>query len=108
VFAGTFASFAVAIGLGSVAFMLGAIIGRKGIALGIATAVGVGGYVLYTLTQTTGDLEALAWLSPWRWYVDDAMLINGLDWEVLLPFGTMILSLLVGWQVFVRRDLKGG
>jgi len=108
VLAGTFASFAVAIGLGSVAFMLGAVIGRKSIALGIATAIGVGGYVLYTLTQTTGDLQFLAWLSPWRWYVDDAMLINGLTWPVLLPFGTMVVSLLVGWQVFLHRDLKGG
>jgi ABC-2 type transport system permease protein len=108
IFAGTFASFAVAIGLGSVAFMLGAVIGRKAIALGIATAVGVGGYVLYTLTQTTGDLKVLAWFSPWRWYVNDAMLINGLNWPVLLPFGTMVVGLLVGWQVFLHRDLKGG
>jgi ABC-2 type transport system permease protein len=108
VFAGTFAAFAVALGLGAIAFMLGAAIGRKSTALGIATAVGVGGYVLYTLSEMTGDLESLTWLSPWRWYVDDAMLVNGLDWPVLLPFGTAVVSLLVGWQVFVRRDLKGG
>jgi hypothetical protein len=36
------------------------------------------------------------------------MLVNGLDWPVLLPFGTVIVGLLVGWQVFIRRDLKGG
>jgi putative exporter of polyketide antibiotics len=108
VFGGTFAAFAVALGLGAIAFMLGAAIGRKATALGIATAIGVGGYVLYTLSATTGDLEALTWVSPWRWYVDDAMLVNGLDWPVLLPFGTAIVGLLVGWQVFIRRDLKGG
>jgi ABC-2 type transport system permease protein len=108
VLAGTFASFAVSIGLGSVAFMLGAVIGRKSIALGIATAVGVGGYVLYTLSNMTGSLGFLAWVSPWRWYVDDAMLIDGLAWPVLLPFVTMIVCLVVGWQVFIRRDLKGG
>jgi ABC-2 type transport system permease protein len=108
VVAGTFASFAVSIGLGSVAFMLGAVIGRKSIALGIATAVGVGGYVLYTLSNMTGSLGFLAWVSPWRWYVDDAMLIDGLAWPVLLPFVTMIVCLVVGWQVFIRRDLKGG
>lgn len=63
---------------------------------------------LYTLSEMTGDLESLTWFSPWRWYVDDAMLVNGLDWPVLLPFGTAIVGLVVGWQVFIRRDLEGG
>lgn len=54
----------------------------------------------------TSSLDALTWFSPWRWYVDDVMLINGLTPEVLIPFGTATVSLLVGWWVFLHRDLQ--
>jgi putative exporter of polyketide antibiotics len=54
----------------------------------------------------TSSLEFLTWISPWRWYIDDVMLINGLDWDVLLPFGLAAVCALVGWQVFLRRDLQ--
>jgi ABC-2 type transport system permease protein len=103
---GTVSSFAVAIGLAGVAFLIGSATGRKGVALGAATALGVGGYVLYTLSNMTDSLGALTWLSPWRWYIADAMLINGLTWNVVLPFLTATVSLLVGWWAFLRRDLQ--
>jgi ABC-2 type transport system permease protein len=103
---GTISSFAIAIGLAGVAFLIGSATGRKAVALGVATALGVGGYVLYTLSSMTGSLGALTWLSPWRWYIADAMLINGLTWNVLLPFLTATVSLLVGWWAFLRRDLQ--
>jgi hypothetical protein len=34
------------------------------------------------------------------------MLINGLTWNVALPFVLATLSLLVGWWAFLRRDLQ--
>lgn len=106
--AGTLAAFAIALGLTGIAFLVGAVTGRKSIAVGVAAGVGVGGYVLYTLSSMTTSLDAIVWLSPWRWYVGDAMLINGLSSAVLLPFATATVSLLVGWQVFLHRDLRGG
>jgi ABC-2 type transport system permease protein len=106
VFNGTFSSFAVGLGIAGVAFLLGGVTGRKGVALGGASAFGIGGYVLYTLSNMTGSLEALTWIAPWRWYVDDAMLIFGLDWDVLLPFGCAIIGFLIGWLAFLRRDLQ--
>lgn len=105
---GTFASFAVAVGIAGVAFAIGAVSGRKGLALGVSSTLGIGGYVLYTLSNMTGSLEALTWISPWRWYVAEAMLIHGLDWEVVLPFVTAAIGLLAGWAVFLRRDLQTG
>ena len=106
IFNGTFSAFAVGLGLAGVAFLLGAATGRKALALGVATALGVGGYVLYTLSNSTGNLKPLTWISPWRWYVADAMLIKGLTWNVALPFVLAALSLLVGWWAFLRRDLQ--
>lgn len=104
--AGTFSSFAVALGLMGIAFLIGGVTGRKGITLGSASAIGLGGYVLYTLSTTTDSLEFLTWVSPWRWYVDDAMLIDGLTWDVIFPFGTATIGLLIGWQAFLHRDLQ--
>jgi ABC-2 type transport system permease protein len=103
---GTVSAFAVALGLTSIAFLIGAVTGRKGWAIGGASAIGIGGYVLYTLSSTTSSLDAFTWFSPWRWYVRDVMLIDGLTWSVLLPFVTATVSLLVGWWAFRRRDLR--
>jgi beta-exotoxin I transport system permease protein len=105
---GTFAAFAVAVGLTGIAFLLGAATGRRSIAMGVAAAVGVGGYVLYTLSSMTSSLDALTWVSPWRWYVDDVMLIDGLSGNVLLPFVTATVSVAAGWWIFLHRDLRGG
>ena len=104
--AGTFAAFAVGLGVTGVAYLLGAATGRKGLTLGTSSAIAIASYVLYTLSETTGALETLTWISAWRWYIDDVMLINGLDWDVVLPFALAAVCLVVGWQVFVRRDLQ--
>jgi len=102
---GTISAFAIALGLASLAFLIGAVTGRKNIALGGAATLGVGGYVLYTLSSMTSSLDGLTWLSSWRWYVDDVMLINGLNWPVLIPFGVATISLLISWWAFLHRDL---
>lgn len=104
--AGTFAALAVGVGTGSTAFLLGAVLGRHGLAVGIASGFAIAGYILYTLSNVTGSLDALTWISPWRWYVEDAMFINGLDWDVALPFVLAAVCLAVGWWSFLRRDLR--
>jgi len=103
---GTVSAFAIALGLASIAFLIGAATGRRGLALGVASALGLGGYVFYTLSSMTSSLDALTWLSSWRWYVDDVMLINGLNWPVLVPFGVAVVALLVSWWAFLHRDLQ--
>ncbi len=106
IFAGTFAAFAVGVGTAGVAYLIGCVTGRRGFTIGLSSAIAVGGYVLYTLSESTGSLEALTWISPWRWYLDDAMLINGLTWDVLLPFALALVCMLGGWQALLRRDLQ--
>ena len=106
ILAGTFAAFAVGVSGFGIAFLIGGVTGRKGFTTAISAAIVGGGYVLYTLANTTGNLEWLTWLSPWRWYIADTMLISGLDWPVILPFITALVGLLIGWQVFLRRDLQ--
>jgi ABC-2 type transport system permease protein len=104
--AGTFSAFAVGVGIFGLAYLIGAVTGRKATTLGVSSGIAIAGYVFYTLSEMTSSLEFLTWVSPWRWYIDDVMLINGLDWDVLLPFGLALVCLVVGWQVFLRRDLQ--
>ena len=105
-FVGGFAAMAVGLGSGAVAYFLGAATGRRGLALGVSSGFAVAGYVLYTLANVTGDFEPITWLSPWRWFMDDAMMVNGLTWDVLWPFVLALVALLAGWQLFLRRDLQ--
>jgi ABC-2 type transport system permease protein len=105
-FVGGFAAMAVGLGSGAVAYFLGAATGRRGFALGVSSGFAVAGYVLYTLSNVTGDYEALTWISPWRWFMDDAMMVNGLTWDVAYPFVLALVALVAGWQLFLRRDLQ--
>jgi ABC-2 type transport system permease protein len=103
---GGLSAMSVALGSGAIAYFVGAAVGRRGIALGVASGVAVGGYVMYTMANTTGDLEWLTWFSPWRWFIDDAMMVNGLTADVLWPVGLTVIAVLAGWQLFLRRDLQ--
>jgi ABC-2 type transport system permease protein len=104
--AGTVSAFAVGLGSGALAFLLGAATGRKGLSMAIASGIAVAGYLLYTLSNVTDSLEWTTWLSPWRWYMADAMLIDGLTPEVLLPVVLALLCQGAAMFQFVRRDLQ--
>jgi hypothetical protein len=49
---------------------------------------------------------SLTWLSSWRWYITGAIFINGLRWEVVLPFALAAACGCVAWVAFERRDLQ--
>jgi ABC-2 type transport system permease protein len=104
--AGTFAAFAVAPGVAGIAFRVGGLTGKKGRAIGVATAIAVASYVFYTLANLTGVVKPLTWLSSWRWYMAQAMFINGLSWEVVLPFALAVVCGGLAWVAFERRDLQ--
>jgi ABC-2 type transport system permease protein len=104
--AGTFAAFSIGVGTGAIAFLIGAATGRYGLTVGVTAGYSIAAYLLYTLSNTTGDLEFLTWISPWRWYVEEAMFINGLASDVALPFALSVVCLAAAWALFVRRDLK--
>jgi ABC-2 type transport system permease protein len=103
---GTFAAFAVATAEAGIAFLVGAMTGNRGRAIGVATGIAVASYLFYTLANLTGILKFLTWLSSWRWYISGAMFINGLHWEVVLPFLLAAACGGVAWAVFERRDLQ--
>jgi putative exporter of polyketide antibiotics len=103
---GTFTAFAVATAEAGIAFLAGAVTGSRGRAIGVAAGIAVASYVFYTLATLTGSLKFLTWLSWWRWYISGAMFINGLGWEVVLPFALAAACGGIAWVFFERRDLQ--
>jgi hypothetical protein len=63
------------------------------------------GHVFYTLANLTGIAKFLTWLVSWRWYMSRAMFINGLRWEVVLPYALSAACRGLAWVAFERRDL---
>jgi ABC-2 type transport system permease protein len=104
---GTLGAFAVGLGTGALAFAVGSATGRKGVTMGATSGFVIAGYLLYTLTNLTGDAEFLSWISPWRWYVDDAMFVNGWSVDILWPLAETILALGASLWLFNRRDIQG-
>ena len=105
-FVGGLSAMAVGLGSGAVAYLVGAATGRRGLAMGVSSGFAVAGYVLYTLSNVTGDFEWVTWLSPWRWFVDDAMMVNGMTVDILWPVALAAVSLGLGWALFLKRDLQ--
>lgn len=91
--------------LGTIAFAVGAATGRRGIALGVASAVAVLGYLLAYL----GPLAGVAWMqdvSPFGWYSAADPLLTGEGWggfALLLGLAALVAAL--GFARFTRRDL---
>jgi ABC-2 type transport system permease protein len=92
--------------LSSVAFAVGAVTGRRVIALGAGAAVAVAAYLADALAPMLDDGRWLEAISPFSWYLGSEPLVNGID---PLGFGALlvlsVLALAVAVVTFDRRDL---
>ena len=101
------AVFALGLLHGSLAFTVGAVAGRRGVAVALPTAVAVSGYLVETVLAAAGDLGTVRQLSPWHWYLDRNLLAEGTaPAAVLLPLVISAVLVAVAWAVFRRRDLR--
>lgn len=89
---------------GMLALGVGAVTGRRSVAMAAGAGVLVLGYVL----NGVGG-EWAAWvpdLSPYHWAFDNAPLRNGPSWPGLAAlYGGAGLFVVIGWLVFRRRDV---
>lgn len=90
---------------GLLAIAVGATTGRRGLALGVAGVVAVGGYVLYVAGKLVDEIEPWSVVSPFTQGLDDGPLGGrvtlGLVWAFLCGIGLLALSV----PLFERRDL---
>lgn len=100
------AAFCLALLHASLAFAIGCATGRSGPPVAAATSVAAGGYLVQGLAAISGGLSAVQTVSPWHWYLDRNVLIDGLPAAAVL--GPVILTglfFIAGRHLFARRDL---
>jgi ABC-2 type transport system permease protein len=100
------AAFCLALLHTTLAFAVGCATGRSGPAVAVATSAAAGGYLVQGLAAVSGGLPLLQALSPWHWYLDRNVLINGLPAAAVV--GPILLTSLLfaaGEWLFNRRDL---
>jgi ABC-2 type transport system permease protein len=91
----------------SLAYAVGAATGRRGLAVGIAAAVAVGGYLIYSLLSLAQVLAPLRLVTPWYWYLQRNMLVHGVPpAAILVPALLSLILFTAGWTAFIRRDLR--
>lgn len=91
----------------ALAFAVGAAVGRRGPAIGVASAVAVGGYLLHGLAASAPALHDARALSPWWWLLDHNLLVQNPTLLALgLPALLSALLIGVGLLAFDRRDLR--
>ncbi len=104
--AATVCAVLLAIAYGAIAFMLGAGTGRKGLAIGIAIAGAVAGYLVNSLAALVSVLEPFQKLSPFYHYAVGDPLRQGLDpWHALFLVAVGVVAAAIGVTLFQRRDV---
>jgi ABC-2 type transport system permease protein len=91
---------------GTLALLVGGIVGRRGLVLGVSAVVAVATYLANGLAP---QVESLAWLqdlSPFHWFNSTATLRDGVDWPMTLLLAAVSLIFVAGATVaFNRRDV---
>lgn len=102
----TFSLVLLGLTFGSFALTLGALTGKRGLGVGIASAIGIASYLLNSMSEIVQKLEPLRPVSVFHYYDGASVLENGTqpaDVGILLA-GTLVL-LVIGLYGFQRRDI---
>lgn len=91
----------------AIAFAAGAISGRRGTAISVASAVAVGGYVVYGLAASAHAIQFVRVISPWWWLLDRNLMVQGGTFLALgLPLLLAVGIFGFGVAKFDQRDLR--
>jgi ABC-2 type transport system permease protein len=92
---------------GAFAYAVGGLGGSRGVAVGIAILVLIGGYVANFLFPLSDSLAGLRRISPWYWAIGEQPVSDGIAWPwfSLLVSVTAILVAL-GTAAVGRRDIR--
>jgi ABC-2 type transport system permease protein len=92
---------------GALALLVGSWWGGRGLSIGVASALLVGGFLLNSLAGLVSGLEPWRGLSPFYWYAANDPLRNGLDAvDVGVLIATSVVLVAVAAVGFNRRDLQ--
>ena len=105
--AATVASALLALTFASVAFCLGAATASRSLAIAVAAALAVAGFVIQGLAAQVRWLRPLRAASPWQWDLGSNPLQHGLTWQAwLLPLVVSLVLMALGAAGLAHRDLR--
>ena len=91
----------------SVAAIVGALTGRRGVALGTSMGVGVGAFVVYSLAPLVDFFDSIREFNPWHWSIGRDPLLKSFDaGAVALNLGVCAVALSLAVALFARRDIS--
>jgi ABC-2 type transport system permease protein len=88
-------------------FLIGALTGRRGVALGAAIALAIAGFLVYSLAPMLDLFDTINPMNPFQWAVGGDPLRNGMDAGYVLGLAGVTLVLFAGALLsFSRRDIR--
>ena len=106
---GAIVASAILLGLlfGALALFVGALTGRRTFSIGVAFALAVASYLVYSLSALVDLIKPLRPVSPFTYYIGGNPLVNGLDpTNIAVLTGATLAFLVLALVAFQRRDLR--
>jgi ABC-2 type transport system permease protein len=92
---------------GVLAYSIGAINGRKGLAGVVAGGYAFITYIITNMAGSVSSLEKVDYASPFHYFNSPSVIKTGLDFgNAAVLFAAITLLLAVGWYLFQRRDIQ--
>lgn len=102
----TVVCFLLTLSFGAIAFGFTAIGRARGVSMGVATTVALGGYIVSSLSNTVEWLKVPAKVLPFTYYQPEALLRGTHDWANIIFFAAIITAVgILAWLSFRRRDI---
>lgn len=102
----TFSFWLTTIFLSLLSYAIGAATGRRGLAGAIVGLFGFAAFMVSSLAQTVTWLKPVNLISPFKYFNTPSVLENGLQLNnVAVLSGACVAFALVGWFVFIKRDI---
>lgn len=105
-FVAVFSAVLLALTFGFLALVVGAMTGRRGVSIAVASAVAVATFIPTRIAPAVDGLNWLEWPSPFFYYLDQKPLTKGIHWGHAATLATLVLVLLgvAVWGIR-RRDV---
>lgn len=102
----TLSCFLLALAFGAIALGVGALTGRRALAIGVSAGLAAATYLFHVLAPSVDAIAWLEYLSPFYYYRDAEPLLNGLNAAHALVLLSITAVAFVGARfAFERRDL---
>lgn len=107
IIAATFACYVLAVSFGAIAFVLTSFGRARGLSLGVATVLALGGYIISSLAGTVDWLKAPSYVFPFHYYKSEDILRGHFDWvNIVILVAITVACGIISWVAFRRRDLS--